>query len=127
MEAREDFVTAIADDFVEPGAAVDFHEKGAAHEIDRLGVSGDVWIEEIVPDFEDFKVRLLFVEVDLFDNGGNEIGNFLGCGPGSAFGFTKVSAAPFFERLFFGVGLGKAFFWNGPRWPEHSQRLVDNW
>ena len=120
-------MTAIADDFVEPGAVVDFHEKGAADQINGLGVGGDVWVEEIVPDFEDFEVRLFFVEVDLFDNGGNEVGDFFGRGFGSAFGFAKVGATPFLESLFFGVGLGKAFLWDGPRWPEHVQRLVENW
>ena len=127
METRKNLVTPVADDFVEPGAVVDFHEKGATDQIDGLGVGGDVGVEKIVPDFEDFEIGLFFVEVDLFDNRRDEIGDFFGRGFGSAFGFTKVGAAPFLERLFFGVGLGKAFFWNGPRWPEHEQRLVENW
>jgi hypothetical protein len=34
--------------------------------------------------------------------------------------------APLRERLLFCVWLGKAFLWNGPRRPEHNQRLIEN-
>jgi hypothetical protein len=121
LEAGEDFAAAIADDFIEPRAVVDVHEKGAADHVGGLGVRGDGWVEEIVPNFEDFEVGLFFVEIDLFEDLRNDIRDRFRGRFGGSFSFAKISMAPLRQGLLFGIRFWKTFFWNGPRRAEHGR------
>ena len=50
LQAVEDFLAPIADDLIEPDAAVHGDEERALSDASRLGVGDDVWIEQVVPD-----------------------------------------------------------------------------
>src|SRR2546425_103938 len=54
LEAVENFLAAVADDFREPHAAIDRDEQSALVEPGRMGMSGDVRIDEMIPDANDF-------------------------------------------------------------------------
>ena len=55
LEAVKNFLAAIADDFVEPDAAIDGDKHRAFADTARLGVRGDERIEQIVPSANDFR------------------------------------------------------------------------
>jgi hypothetical protein len=54
LEAEEDFLSAITDDFVAPDIAIDTDEESAFMDAGGLGVGGDGGVDEVVPDFDDF-------------------------------------------------------------------------
>ena len=53
LQAVEDFLAAVADDFAEPHAAVHVHKERAFSETSRLSVGHNVGVNEAVPDFDD--------------------------------------------------------------------------
>src|SRR2546422_3442025 len=53
LEAIQDFLAAVADDLVEPHAAVHGHEERSLVQPGRPRVGGEVRIDEVVPDADD--------------------------------------------------------------------------
>lgn len=62
METLKDLLLSIADDFREPDAAVHGHEEGAATKAHRLGVRGDIRINEPVPHLQDLDLAAAFLQ-----------------------------------------------------------------
>src|SRR6185437_3003781 len=88
LEAVEDFLAAVADDFGEPHAAIDGDEQGSFAQTHGLGVGDDVGIDEAVPDFDDFDFGAAAIDAQIFQEPGYQ----------RAGGFGAVGAGDFFRR-----------------------------
>lgn len=64
-QAGEDFPPAVADDFAKPGAAVHCNEQGALAQTGGLGMSRDVRLKQVVPDFDNFRLSAAAVDADI--------------------------------------------------------------
>ena len=72
-EAVENFFAAIADDFTQPGAAVDGDEEGPVTQAGRLRVRDDIGIEQVVPDLDDFGLGPAFIDAQAGENAGQNL------------------------------------------------------
>src|SRR5262245_43955453 len=52
----EDFFSPIAHDFAEPYAAVHSHKQRPVMQARRLGMSRDVWVDQVIPNPQDFRL-----------------------------------------------------------------------
>jgi len=119
LEAVENFLAAVADDFREPHAAIDSDEQSALVEPGRLGVRGDVRIDEMIPDADDFGFGAASVETELVQDPGQDIGNRLRPERFPAFHRRKVYAAPFGKSALARGRFRRAEWRNASDWGIH--------
>ena len=55
LETIQNLLAAVAHDFIQPGAAIDSDKERAFVEAGGLGVSGDGWVDRVIPDSHDFR------------------------------------------------------------------------
>src|SRR3989441_11438948 len=77
LEAVENLLAAVADDFREPYAAIDNDEQSALVESGRLRVRGDVGIDEMIPNTDDFGLGAAPVETELVQDPRHQLGDRL--------------------------------------------------
>ena len=68
LQAVENFLATITNDFRKPRAAVHIHEQRAFVQIMRLRVRGDVRIEQGIPDFDEFNVGAARIHLQIRQN-----------------------------------------------------------
>jgi hypothetical protein len=108
LEAVEDFLAAVADDFIEPGAAIDGDEERAFVQAGGLGVGDDAGVNEVVPDFDDFRLGAAFVHAQIHEHFREDVADFAGADGAGFFEGREVHAAPLGEDALAGAGLGRA-------------------
>ena len=54
LEPIQDLVTPVADDFIQPRAVIDVHDKGSISQCYGLCVGRDIGIDQVIPNFDDF-------------------------------------------------------------------------
>src|SRR6185437_14857956 len=108
LEAVEDFLAAVADDFGEPHAAIDGDEQGSFAQTHGLGVGDDVGIDEAVPDFDDFDFGAAAIDAQIFQQAGYQrAGGFASVRAGDFFG-GEIRAAPGREHALAGRAFRRA-------------------
>jgi len=73
LQAIQDFLAAVAYDFAEPDAAVHVDEECAIANAGGLGVRGDVRVEEVVPDADNFDFGALLIHAQVGKNLRDEV------------------------------------------------------
>src|SRR5580700_5040697 len=99
LEAVEDFLTPITDDFAEPDAAVHRDEQGAFVQAGGLSVGDDGGVNEVVPDLEDFGFGLAAVNAPLAQNRREKIAGLFCAERTGFFERGEVDSAPLSECL----------------------------
>lgn len=94
LQAVEDFLTAVANDFAEPHTAVDVHEERAPTDASWLRVSDDIRVEQVVPDFHYFSFRATAIHAQVLEYARQDGASGLGAGSLGTFQRGKVNAAP---------------------------------
>ena len=98
LQAVEDFFAAITDNFVQPRAAIDRDKESAFVQAGRLGVSREVGVDEMVPDFEDFRFGAATVETQIGENFRQDRADRRRRFTANFFERVKVQAAPVGEH-----------------------------
>ena len=112
-EAVEDLFSAIANDFAKPNTAVHGDEQCAIAQARRLGVGYDIWIQQIVPDFDDLGFAAAAVEAEFrTDLGEKFAGGFDARVPG-LFQRRQIDAAPLSDHALARGDLAGAKGWKG--------------
>ena len=78
LEALEDFAAAVADDFVQPNAAVNTDKQSAFMNSCWPGMGGDRRVDEMVPDLEDFGLGLTPLNAQPRKNSRHDVGHRMG-------------------------------------------------
>jgi len=68
LKAVENFFAAIADDFIQPRAAIDGDEERAFVQTGRLRVGGEIRIDQMIPDFQDFRFGAASVQAQIVEH-----------------------------------------------------------
>src|SRR2546430_16388126 len=105
LQAVEDFLAAIADDFTEPNAAVHGDEQCSFVQSSWLGVGGEVRIDEVVPDANDFGLGAAAVQTEPVQDGGHDVGDRFAARRPSLFQWRRIDTAPFAQRALAGARL----------------------
>ena len=117
LQALDDFLAAVADDFSQPNAAVHVHEQGAPVQIGGLRVGGDDRVNQRVPHLDDLGLGLPGVEPQILQQRGQHVaGPPRGRGAGD-FQRRVIHAAPLRQNP--GAGGGKMVFGNHRRAINH--------
>src|SRR5687767_3680410 len=108
LEAVEDFFAAVAYDFVEPRVAVHGDEEGAFVDAGGLRVRGDVRVDQMVPDADNFSFGAPSVHAEAGQDFWHHVAGLLGVElPGLFFGLD-VDPAPLGEDAVFRFELWRA-------------------
>src|SRR6266436_293844 len=78
LETVQNFLPAIADDFVQPGAMIYVYEHGAFVEAGGLSMRGDQGIEQMVPDADDLRFAPAAVHAQMSEHFGHDGADGLG-------------------------------------------------
>src|SRR2546421_4483142 len=73
LQAVEDFLAPIADDLIEPDAAVHGDEQCALVQAGRLGVGSQVRVDQVVPDAGDLCFRAATVQTEPAEDRGHHV------------------------------------------------------
>src|SRR6266480_547524 len=119
LQAVEDFLAPIADDFTEPNAAVHGDEQCSFVQSSRLGVGSEVRIDEIVPDANDFGLGAAAVQTEPVQNRGHDIGDRFAAGRLSLFQWRRIDTPPFAQRALAGTRLRRTEWGNASGWKVH--------
>lgn len=98
LQAIQNLLAAVADDFVEPHAAVHVDEERSFVETDWLGVSCEDGVDEMPPDARNLRLTLALVHAQLGQNLRHEFGRRLRGALPDAFERTEVDATQFRQR-----------------------------
>jgi hypothetical protein len=113
LQAVQNFLAPITDDFRKPRAAVHVHEQRAFVQIRRLRVRGDVRVNQRIPDFDDFDFPATRIHFQIAKNFGNDFARIARANGFCRLNRFKVNAAPL-RKNFLSGGL---FF---RRWHENN-------
>src|SRR6266536_2864027 len=94
LQAVEDFLATIADDLIEPGAAVHRDKQGALVQAGRLGVRGDGRVNQIVPYARDLGLGSAAVEPEIGQHTRHDIADGFGARDLSLLQRREIKAAP---------------------------------
>src|SRR5256885_3010312 len=119
LQAGEDFLAAIADDFTEPNAAVHGDEQCSFVQSSWLGVGGEVRIDEVVPDANDFGLGAAAVQTEPVQDGGHDVGDRFAARRLSLFQWRRIDTPPFAQRALAGARPGRTE-WRNASDPEST-------
>ena len=106
LEAVEDFLSAIADDFVEPYAAIDGYEEGSLVDAGGLRVRRNYRIDEVPPYTHDLRFALALVHAELGHYLREQIASGFSWSPPDTFEGCEIDAAQIGQRPLTGRRLG---------------------
>lgn len=107
LEAFEDFAASVADDFIEPRAAVHRNEQGAFVNAGRLRMGGDGRVDEVVPDLHHFSFGAAFVDAHVRQHARHDVAGGAGVDGAGFFQRRNIHAAPRRQDAFASVRSGQ--------------------
>ena len=106
----QDVAAAIAHDFIQPDAAIDRDEKRSFVDPRRLGVRGDVWIDQMIPNFQNLALGLPSVDAQVGQNAGHDRAGMPGAFGSGNFHRGQINPAPFSENVLSRRGFARPAF-----------------
>src|SRR5205823_7263910 len=84
-----------------------------------LGVGGEVRIDEVVPDPNDFGLGAAAVQTESVQDGGHDVGDRFAARRPSLFQWRRIDTAPFAQRALAGARLRRTEWRNASGWKVH--------
>ena len=94
LQSIQNFLAPVADNFSQPHTAIDCDEQRAFANPRRLRVSDDVWIDQMIPHFDDLNFSAAAVDAQFRKDTGHDIAGASDAVDASDFRRGKVDATP---------------------------------